>query len=185
LIEKNNLVDIVFNQASSVYLVDREKVRCLVQQIKSYLAVSRFDVSLTITNDVEIKKLNETYRNKDRATDVLSFPQVEWEAPVLSQNNDSRLLVKKKEEGFQQLTIGDIVISLDSVEKNATTLRHGLDREFCFLVIHGLLHLCGHDHQEEEEQEIMFNEQTIILDLLSQEKDSPLWSKCVVKTGEK
>ncbi|KLU40973.1 MAG: hypothetical protein AA931_01055 [Peptococcaceae bacterium 1109] len=94
------------------------------------------EVSLTFVDDEQIRVLNREYRAKDTATDVLSFPQDD-------------------EDGFMSIpgmpqVLGDIVISLPRAEEQAETFGHSLEREVVYLAVHGLLHLLGFDHEDEE-----------------------------------
>jgi probable rRNA maturation factor len=103
------------------------------------------EISVLITNDEEIQALNSQYRQKDYATDVLSFPMCEY--PL----DDGGML-------------GDIVISIDTAKKQAEENEIALNREFAFLYIHGLLHLLGYDHEtSQEDEEEMFDLQEAIL----------------------
>lgn len=100
-----------------------------------------------IDND-KIKEINKEYRNIDRVTDVISF--------ALEDNNDI------KYDGFRVL--GDIYISLDKAKEQASLYEHSFIREICFLITHGILHLLGYDHMEEEEEKIMFEKQERLLE---------------------
>ena len=103
------------------------------------------EISLVITDDTEMKKINKEYRNIDNTTDVLSFPQNE------GKNIESSLL-------------GDIVISYDKSIAQAGTTGISVDREIAFLFIHGMLHLLGYDHETGEiEEKEMFKLQENIL----------------------
>lgn len=86
------------------------------------------NINIILTNDLEISKLNKTFRNIDSKTDVLSFINDE----------DSK-------------SNGDIFISLDRVKAQALEYGHSEDREIGFLAVHGYLHLKGYDHETEEE----------------------------------
>lgn len=100
-----------------------------------------------IDND-RIKEINKEYRNIDKVTDVISF--------ALEDNNDI------KYDGFRVL--GDIYISLDKAKEQAIIYEHSFIRELCFLITHGILHLLGYDHMEEEEEKIMFDKQERLLE---------------------
>ncbi len=107
------------------------------------------EISLMICSDEEIKNLNKVYREKDYATDVLSFPMSE----------------DPYEEGGM---LGDIVISLDTAKKQAAEADIALEREISFLFIHGLLHLMGFDHElgEDEEKEMFDLQEEILSNLV-------------------
>ena len=95
-------------------------------------------LSILFTNNEEIKELNASFRNKDYATDVLSFSQTEGEDLAI-------------EEEFK--SIGDIVISIDKAKEQAKELDVALRYEVFRLLIHGILHLFGYDHENVTELE--------------------------------
>lgn len=88
--------------------------------------VSTQDIELIITNNQQIQKLNKEHRQKDKATDVLSFP-LDFELP--------------------NMPLGSIVISLDFIEQKSKEYNHSQEDELALLFIHGLLHLCKYDHE--------------------------------------
>lgn len=109
------------------------------------------DVSLVLCDDERIRILNQTMRGIDRATDVLSFPMLQYEAPgdfLFSQNYINAC--KDPETGA--VVLGDIVISVDHVRSQAKEYGHSEKREYAFLIVHSMLHLLGYDHMEEEER---------------------------------
>ncbi len=115
--------------------------------IEATLEYEAFDydaqVSVTLTNNAYIHKLNKKYRGVDRHTDVLSFP--------LYEDGDF-----SDAEIFGEAELGDIVISLERAREQAEELGHGFLREVAFLTVHSVLHLLGYDHErgpaDEEEQ---------------------------------
>jgi probable rRNA maturation factor len=96
-------------------------------------------ISVSFVRDAQIRKLNRTFRGMDKPTDVLSFPLVE---PGDLYPGAERLL-------------GDIVISVDTAQRQAADYDAPLDREVERLLIHGVLHLLGHDHLEPVERSAM------------------------------
>lgn len=119
---------------------------------------------LMLVDDEEIRQINADTRQIDASTDVLSFPYCEYEIPgdfhTLYEDADSF----SPETG--ELLLGDIVISVDHVAKQAEEYGHSLIREYAFLIVHSLLHLSGYDHMEEEEREIMEEKQREVMDVL-------------------
>ena len=87
------------------------------------------ELSLVFVNDREMHILNREYRGKDRPTDVLSFPMLEGQGREAASS------------------LGDIVISLDTAKRQARQYRHSLDAEVSRLLVHGILHLLGFDHE--------------------------------------
>ena len=108
--------------------------------------------------------MNREFRSTDRATDVLSFPMTDFEAPgefgFLEERNDCF----HPESG--ELLLGDIVISKDRVLSQAAEYGHSVLREFAFLITHSVLHLTGYDHMEEDERLVMERMQKEILEKL-------------------
>ncbi len=100
------------------------------------------EVSVTLVTDDEIHQLNKQYRNVDRPTDVLSFALDEGEEPELLDAPEEHLL-------------GDIIISAEIAQRQGEEFGHGLEREIVYLSVHGLLHLLGYDHMQEEDKKIM------------------------------
>lgn len=93
------------------------------------------DVSVMLASDHEIRRLNRTYRGKDKATDVLSFPA---QAAVSGKN--------RRKSGVP-LVAGDLAISLDTTTRQAKQFGHSVQMEVKILLLHGLLHLAGYDHE--------------------------------------
>lgn len=120
------------------------------------------EVSLLLTSNEEIHRLNLQYRGIDRPTDVLSFPQIDYEAPAdFSRAEEEEAGCFNPDTG--ELFLGDIIISLDKVKEQAENYGHGEKREFAFLVAHSMLHLLGYDHMTEEEAADMEARQSAVL----------------------
>lgn len=109
--------------------------------------IEDYEVSVLLTDDFHMTELNLEYRGIDAPTDVLAFAMCEAEDNELISHN----------------MLGDVVISLETAERQATTEKHSLEEEVAFLTVHGMLHLLGYDHQTQEEAAVMFNKQETIL----------------------
>lgn len=118
------------------------------------LGVDCWDLSLLVCDDPMIRGLNRQYRDKDEATDVLSFSQ-----------GDSY----RTPEGEERFLAGDIVISLGGLARNVADFQVPLDEELRRLIVHGILHLSGLDHEGNEASEPMLRRQEEILGLLGKE----------------
>ena len=92
------------------------------------------EVSVRFVDNEQIRELNKAYRNIDRETDVLSFPLGENGVYDVDENNGCKML-------------GDIVISMERAQEQATLYGHPLQREVAFLTVHSMLHLLGYDHE--------------------------------------
>ncbi|MBQ9834546.1 MAG: rRNA maturation RNase YbeY [Bacilli bacterium] len=132
-------------------LVNYEKYDYLDSVIKATLKLEKVEnaiFSIIFVDENEIQKINKEYREIDKITDVISFA-FEDNANVLY--NDIRIL-------------GDIYVCIPRMIDQAKEYGHSEKRELSFLVVHGLLHLLGYDHQTKEDEEIMFNKQELVLD---------------------
>jgi len=128
----------LYNQYGEINFDYRRAIKAISQYFKI-----RKSVSLILVNKEEIQKLNMQYRGLDRKTDVLSF------------------------ESGEKIYLGEIFICVDKVKSQAEEYGHSLEREFAFLLVHGLLHLQGYDHQNPEDEEKMKKKQEEILNSLN------------------
>lgn len=114
---------------------------------------SHAEMSVNFTTNETIQALNKMYRSKDQPTDVISFALQDSVAGGAEIIGDHLPLI-----------LGDIVISIDQAKEQALAYNHSFERELGFLAIHGLLHLLGYDHLSAEEEKVMFNKQSNILE---------------------
>ena len=98
------------------------------------------EVDLLFVDNEAIREMNLEYRDKDSATDVLSFPMYEPDEEI---------------DDEEEVLLGDIVISLERAQEQCEEYGHSLEREVMYLLVHGLLHLAGYDHMEEEDKKVM------------------------------
>ena len=98
-------------------------------------------VSVTFTDNEGIRALNAQYRDIDKATDVLSFPMIDFQGMDSAPFDDPEMM------------LGDIVISLERAREQAEEFGHSFERETAFLCVHSMLHLLGYDHVNGEEEE--------------------------------
>ncbi len=118
------------------------------------------EVSVSFISNKEIRNLNKVYRNKDKETDVLSFPLMTDGKPEEIDENDFVML-------------GDVVISLETAVKQAAMYGHSLEREVGFLTVHSMLHLLGYDHEKSPLEERMMREkEEAVLEKLGISRDS-------------
>lgn len=124
---------------------------------KEGLENSKLYITITLTNPENIKKINNEYRNINKATDVLSFPMFE---------KDELELKIKKQDFIHEDILGDIIISIERVEEQAKEYGHTFERELSYMVVHGFYHLMGYDHiKEEDKKEMRPKEEKILSDL--------------------
>ena len=122
------------------------------------------EVNLLLTMNDEIQEMNRNFRNIDRATDVLSFPMIDYEEAGKFDFLENVMDVFHPETG--ELMLGDIVISKEKVISQAEEYGHSTLREYAFLIAHSMLHLFGYDHMEDEERIEMEQKQKEILEQL-------------------
>lgn len=125
---------------------------------------SNYEVSVTFVDNEEIRKINRDYRNIDTPTDVLSFPMIDYKSN--SKPND----VENMDLDSGEIVLGDIVISLERAHEQSIDYGHSFQREIAFLMVHGMLHLLGYDHMEENDRKKMRAEEEKILSVLNMER---------------
>lgn len=114
-------------------------------------------ISITLTTPENIRKINNKYRKIDKPTDVLSFPMFE--------KKEINLVCKENFEGIRE-TLGDVIISVEQVKKQAKEYEHSFERELAYMVVHGFYHLMGYDHmQEDEKNQMRAKEENILIQL--------------------
>lgn len=119
------------------------------------------EVEVVLTGNEAIHRVNKEFRDIDRATDVLSFPMVEYAEPGKFEQLEEQDDCFHPETG--ELLLGDIMISVDKVYEQAREYGHSEKRELAFLIAHSMLHLFGYDHMEDLERERMEQKQEAIL----------------------
>lgn len=140
-------------------------LRLLVRKCcQAVLVTENFDkpaeVSVSFVDNNEIRRLNRLYRDKDKPTDVLSFPL--GENGVYDVNNETGALL-----------LGDVVISIETAIKQAKMYNHPLEREVGFLTVHSMLHLLGYDHETSPlEAERMHEKEEMVLERLGVTRDN-------------
>jgi len=122
-----------------------------IKDLKLYL-------SIILTNPENIQKINKQYRNIDKETDVLSFPMFE---------KDEIEKIKKSKSNICNEPLGDIIISIDKVRRQAIEYEHSFERELAYMIVHGFYHLMGYDHIKDEDRIIMREKEENILKKLS------------------
>ncbi|MDD3000836.1 MAG: rRNA maturation RNase YbeY [Candidatus Riflebacteria bacterium] len=161
------------NEHSSFDDLDLEAVKKIACEIMMLEKIpDNAELSLVFCDDDTIKDLNNNYRGKNEPTDVLSFP-----------------MPQNKFDNFEPETIllGDIVISLDTALRQANELKHSLITEITFLLIHGILHLIGFDHINEEERKVMLGRESDLfkkLNLNSKTKEAKISASTVIGRTE-
>lgn len=141
---------------TSIYTPKRPALKKWVNQGLSHLS-SPVEVCLRIVHASEMQELNKTYRKKDKPTNVLSFPSEFSQIPEVI-----RLTLKGK-----YTYLGDIILCADVIHQEAIEQHKSINDHWAHLVIHGLLHLQGYNHEQDEEASIMENLEITLLNTLN------------------
>ena len=155
---------IFIENTDSDFQINEEKISNFVSSVLGFYNLDHYEINISFVTANKIQELNHEYRLKDKPTDVLSFPQTEFHSPV---ERDSA----PKHSEIHNI-LGDLVVSLEVAGKNAESIGHSLSRETAFLLIHGILHLGGHDHKAPAEEKVMIDEQKFILATLDETPDT-------------
>ena len=141
----------------------KETVQNVLQQAADLLELGpEVEISVLLVDNETIRSLNRDYRNKDAATDVLSFPMEE----AMDGEPEPAVI-----GGPTERLLGDLVISVEMAIAQAAEYGHSVERELAFLSVHGLLHLLGYDHELGVEAEAaMQAEEKRILSVLGIER---------------
>ena len=121
-----------------LFPIDRRRLSSLAAATLAAIDHAPQSATIMFVRDPVMRKLNREYRNIDRPTDVLSFPsRDEGSAP---------------DRFADALFLGDVIVSADTALRQAREAGHTMEREVSELVIHGILHLCGYDHETDQGQ---------------------------------
>ena len=156
--EKMLDVDISYDIPEIDDFFDEEKIKEFVNYIlkdekKEEYDKNEYYLSILVTTNEEIQKINREYRNKDMPTDVISFAYNET-------------------ENFGEINmLGDIVISIDRVKEQSSEYGHSDKREFFYVLCHGMLHLLGYDHIDPDDKVVMRKREEEILAAFNYERD--------------
>ncbi|MBE3092951.1 MAG: rRNA maturation RNase YbeY [Chloroflexi bacterium] len=135
-------MEILIKNQQKTIKINQRKIREIVKKALQFLKVDeKTEISILFTDDKFIRSLNNKYRGIDKSTDVLSFSL--WEGSVKTPESESDKL------------LGDIIISVETAQRQADNLNHSMEKELAVLLIHGLLHLTGYAHEEDKDYKIM------------------------------
>jgi len=128
--------------------IDLSRLRQIALNILHHLGCQeQCELSIALVDDQEMQRLNRAYRNIDRSTDVLSFAQQETIDPQFIQPHAA--------DASFPLLLGDVLLSVETTQKQAEEHGHAFEQELDFLLIHGILHLRGYDHQTDADARVM------------------------------
>lgn len=166
-------IDVSVSGSPTGLHISSRKIQQITQTICQLLRLGACHVSIAFVSAPAIASLNRRFRGKRSATDVLSFPQAQWDRPMKPPTPRALTLLM----GIPPV-LGDIVICLRKAQANAKAIGQSIDREVCFLLVHGILHLCGYDHMESKSEALMLRKQRSLMRHLE-----TLWPRCVTASG--
>lgn len=125
--------------------VSTVKIKSVIQKMLKEVGYDDFDIGLLLTTDATIRRYNKTYRKKDKATDILSFPY----HTDLKPGQDVAVFEPEDKN------LGDMIISLEFAKKDARAKKRSLSEHLSILLAHGVAHLLGYDHKTDKEYKKM------------------------------
>jgi probable rRNA maturation factor len=145
--------------------VNTQKVKKDIEHLLALLSYPDFDIGLWITTNKTVRSFNKQYRQKDKATDILSFPYY----------TDLKAGQKIKAVDPEDKNLGDLIISAPYVAKEATRLNIPFQEHMRNLIIHGICHLLGYDHIHDQDYRRMRLKESFLLKqlLINAQKDGP------------
>ena len=153
---------IILDNMQDVFDITEEMENLIISTAKACLEEENLniptEVNIILLTNEEIRKINLEHRNIDKPTDVLSFPMLEM--------IDGKLMISELDfnKDQEELVLGDIIISTEKVIEQARQYNHSIEREIAFLVTHGMFHLLGYDHQDENSEKNMILKQENVLE---------------------
>lgn len=151
-------MEILIKNQQKTTKLNQGKIKGIIKKVLQHLKVDKeIEISVLFTDDKFIRTLNNKYRGIDKPTDVLSFSLQEG-------------AIKSPEVESDKL-LGDIIISVETAQRQADNLNHSREKELTVLLIHGLLHLTGYDHEKDKEYKIMLGKESEILKIFALQLD--------------
>jgi len=136
-------------QNNSSTKIVKSRIKSFIFSVLEYIGKDKWEISILFTDDEFIRELNRNYRKRDEATDVLSFAQVDTADDFLIEGD--------------RFYAGDIVISMETLAKNSNYFNVGMNEELKRLLVHGILHLSGMDHvNNNPDQEMLAYQEKIL-----------------------
>ena len=148
-------IDIAINEArwnSAINNIEQFTRKIINKALPDFLEkIETVDISIVLADDLFLQSLNKNYREKDEPTNVLSFPQTEK---------------NEVETGLPICSLGDIIIALETIEREALEQNKTIKDHYAHMLVHGCLHLLHFDHQSDSESKIMEEHEIVILKTL-------------------
>lgn len=141
------IIEFICNETND----ENEKIRTYITDIVSYVCkekgidCDKISISIYAVSKEEIKNINNEYRNIDKVTDVLSFP-------IFTREEVENFKLDTGDKKLKEIELGDIILCLDVVKNQSIEYNTGVLRETLYMITHGVCHLVGYDHIEDEEK---------------------------------
>ncbi len=153
-------MDVLINDLQKRENVDIPKLRQAALKILHHLGChEQCELSIALVDDQEIQRLNREYRGRDQSTDVLSFAQQE--------TIDPQCIQPHSEDTSFPLLLGDVILSVETTQRQAEEHGNSFEKELCLLLTHGILHLLGYDHHTDDDTQVMKRLEQEIVKLLN------------------
>jgi probable rRNA maturation factor len=144
---------ILLKNQQKIIKLNQKKIERIIKKVLQHLKVDeKTEISILFTDDKFMRTLNNKYRGIDK-TDVLSFSLQEGALKYPEVESDKLL--------------GDIIVSVETAQRQADNLNHSMEKELTVLLIHGLLHLTGYDHEKDKDYKIMQEKESEILKIFA------------------
>lgn len=164
---------IIINFDTSKYKFDFDYKLLSKKLLKKVLEIEKIkyniSLNLSIVSLYRIRHFNKKFRNVDKTTDVLSFPNINLYKPSYFKNyvKNGYIDISIMDPNNKTIFLGDIVICYDKIISQSKKYNHSIKREFSFLFVHSTLHLLGYDHIFDRDEKVMFKKQEFILSSLN------------------
>ncbi len=147
-------MEILIKNQQKIIKLNQKKREGIIKKVLQHLKVDeKTEISVLFTDDKFIRSQNNKYRGIDKPTDVLSFSLQEGAIKFPEAESDKLL--------------GDIIISIETAQRQADNLNHSMEKELTVLLIHGLLHLTGYDHEKGKDYKVMREKESEILKIFA------------------
>lgn len=152
------IIDII-NEQEEIEISDGniELIKTVIKEAAKIEGITSGEVVISLVDNQRIHELNKDFRNIDRPTDVLSFAMNDYV------EEDMEIIYDEDDDPELTNALGDIIISLPKTKEQSEEYGHSFERELGFLAVHGFLHLLGYDHDNEQDEKLMFEKQDVIL----------------------
>ena len=159
------MLNIYYSNETSQNISNYKKdiTNAIEQTLKVEKVKENVEISLTFVCDNDMKRLNKLHRGINKPTDVLSFPMIDYAGKTYKET-DKSVIKQSMNPETKALMLGDIVVSMETIKRQAKDFNNTIKKELLLMVIHSTLHLLGYDHMEDVEKETMFEKQLKILE---------------------